>query len=69
VRHWLTEHSNFQVLYVDHHSLVENPLAEAGKINQFLGRNLQAAKMAGAVHPDLYRQRKSALSSPPAEAI
>jgi hypothetical protein len=62
VRQWLAERSSFQVLYVNHGSLVENPLAEAGRINQFLGGNLLTAQMAGAVHPELYRQRKAVLS-------
>ena len=59
VRQWLAEHPNFRVLYVNHGSLIEDPLATAGQINQFLGGNLLAAKMAGAVHPELHRQRKS----------
>lgn len=58
VRQWLAEHPSFQVLYVNHGSLIENPLATAGQINQFLGGNLLADNMAAAVNPELYRQRK-----------
>lgn len=59
VRKWLAEHPSFQVLYVNHGNLIENPLATAGQINQFLGGNLLADNMATAVNPELYRQRKS----------
>ena len=59
VRQWLVEHPSFRVLYVNHGSLIENPLATAGQVNEFLGGALLTAHMAGAVRPELYRQRKS----------
>jgi hypothetical protein len=60
VRQWLAERANFQILYVNHNSLIQNPLAAAKQINEFLGGHLLATKMADAVNPTLYRQRKSA---------
>lgn len=60
VRQWLAEHPTFRVLYVNHGSLMENPLATAGHVNVLLGGNLRVGDMAAAVHPELYRQRISA---------
>jgi Sulfotransferase domain len=60
VRQWLAERANFQTLYVNHSSLIRNPLTAAEQINAFLGGHLWTAKMADAVNPALYRQRKSA---------
>jgi hypothetical protein len=60
VRQWLAEHANFHVLYINHASLIENLLATAEQINQFLGGNLLVTNIAGAVRPELHRQRKSA---------
>lgn len=60
VRQWLAERANFQTLYVNHSSLIRNSLTAAEQINTFLGGHLRAAKMADAVDPALYRQRKFA---------
>jgi hypothetical protein len=59
VRQWLAERPNFLVLYVNHSDVIEHPAVTAGQINVFLGGNLLVAKMAEAVNPALYRQRKS----------
>jgi hypothetical protein len=58
VRAWLTQHPNFQVLYIEHSQVIAHPLASAEKINEYLGGNLRVANMAESVKPDLYRQRK-----------
>ena len=50
---------NFQALYVDYPEVVANPLAEAKRINAFLGGRLNVEAMAGAVYNDLYRNRQS----------
>jgi hypothetical protein len=60
VRQWLAERANFRILYVNHSGLIRNPLTAAEQINAFLGGHLRTAKMADAVNPALYRQRKSA---------
>jgi hypothetical protein len=60
VRQWLAERADFKILYVNHSSLIKNPLTAAGQINQFLGGRLSAIRMADAVNPTLYRQRNSA---------
>ena len=50
---------NFQALYVDYPEVVANPLAEAKRINAFLGGRLDVQAMAGAVDTGLYRNRQS----------
>ena len=59
---WLTAHPNFCVLNVPHREVIDSPATTAEQVNQFLGGDLSVAKMAAAVHPELYRQRKSALA-------
>lgn len=62
VRQWLVEREHFQVLYINHSDLIQYPLNTAGQINEFLGGHLATAKMADAVNPVLYRQRKSSVT-------
>ena len=50
---------NFQALYLDYPEVVANPLAEAKRINVFLGGHLDVEAMAGAVDTGLYRNRQS----------
>lgn len=57
---------NFEVLYVDYPAVVENPLREAKRINDFLGGNLNVEAMASAVESNLYRNR--AANKPQVEA-
>ena len=58
VREWLAKQPNFCVLYVRHRDVIENPAATAEQINRFLDGTMPVANMAGAVNPQLYRQRK-----------
>jgi hypothetical protein len=59
---------NFEALYVDYPAVVENPLREAKRINEFLGGNLNVEGMAGAVESGLYRNRAPAKASVEAKA-
>ncbi|HKI67974.1 MAG TPA: sulfotransferase [Verrucomicrobiae bacterium] len=61
-RQWLAERQNFRVLDVQYRDVIENSTATSERVNRFLGGNLSVASMAAAVHPELYRQRKSALA-------
>lgn len=54
---WLRRQSHIEVLHVSYNNLLAEPMAEAQKINRFLGETLDAAKMAGVVEPSLYRNR------------
>lgn len=49
---------NFDVLYVNHRDVIQNPMEEAKKINSFLGNKFDVNKMAGVVDKSLYRNRK-----------
>jgi hypothetical protein len=59
---------NFEVLYVDYPSVVENPLREAKRINAFLGGKLKVEAMASAVESNLYRNRAPGKASGSAKA-
>src|SRR6185436_5656488 len=50
---------NFETLYVDYPEVVANPLAEAKRINAFLGGRLDVEAMASSVDTGLYRNRQS----------
>jgi hypothetical protein len=50
---------NFQALYVDYPEVVAHPLAEAKRINAFLGGRLDVEAMTLAVDTGLYRNRQS----------
>jgi hypothetical protein len=43
---------------VEYGEVLANPVAEARRINRFLGNALDVEQMAGVVDPSLYRQRR-----------
>ena len=47
----------FDVLFVDHRSVLEDPAGAARRINEFLGGKFDERRMAEAVDPNLYRNR------------
>jgi hypothetical protein len=58
VQQWLGARSNFRVLYVDFKNVIQQPLVEAGRVNEFLGGGLSVGDMAAVATQALYRQRK-----------
>ena len=60
VESWLREQPNIQVLYEHYSDILADPEKEARRINDFLGGRLQVERMAEAVDPDLYRNRRTA---------
>lgn len=58
VRQWLSQHPNFRVLPLQHRDVIEMPLIAAQQIATFLGAGLDPERMAAAVEPGLYRQRR-----------
>jgi Sulfotransferase domain len=58
VMDWLSKQPNFSTYYVDYNRLLREPDPEIHQINQFLGGNLDEARMLTAIDPSLYRQRK-----------
>jgi hypothetical protein len=59
VRKWLAERNCFKVLEVQYASLVRDPQSNAASIAAFLGGGLDIEAMAGAVDPNLYRNRSA----------
>ena len=57
VRQLLTTSPQFELLEVRHEVVIKDPLGEAKRIQQFLGRPLDVEKMAAAVDPKLHRNR------------
>ena len=58
VEAWIDERPDVSVIYVDYNAVLENPIEQADRINQFLGNTLDAEKMAGVVDPALHRQQR-----------
>ena len=54
---------NFEALYVDYREVLEHPEEQARRIAEFLGGGLDVARMAEAVDPELYRNRRENLAS------
>jgi len=54
---WLAEQPNFKVLYIDHRDMINDGLAQAQEVNDFLDGGLDVEAMAAVVDPALYRNR------------
>lgn len=59
VMFFLRYRKNFDAIFVRYDEVVRNPLAEAQKIKDFLGVDLNVSAMATAVEQALYRNRKA----------
>jgi len=59
IEEWLAQQKNMEVLYISYNDIISDPLANAQKINRFLGNHLDIEKMSAVVDPALYRQRVS----------
>jgi hypothetical protein len=57
VGRWLDEQPNIAVLYVSYQRVLQDPIGEANRLNQFLGSALDVDRMVSAVDTSLYRQR------------
>lgn len=55
---FIEKQENMDALYVRYREIINHPMENAEKINQFLGSRLDVDKMAGVVDKSLYRQRK-----------
>jgi hypothetical protein len=58
VRQWLSQSPNFRVLHLQHRDVIEIPLSAAQEIATFLDGGLDPKRMAAAVEPSLYHQRR-----------
>ena len=59
VEKWIGEQPQVQVLYVSYNEMIADPIQELERINQFLGNELDATKMASVIDRALYRQRST----------
>jgi hypothetical protein len=55
LRDWLPRQRRMQVLFVRYNELVRDPEQEARRVSEFLDGRADAARMAAAVEPSLYR--------------
>ncbi|HNS49687.1 MAG TPA: sulfotransferase [Anaerolineae bacterium] len=60
IQAWLAQQHNMQVLYVHYADVIAHPAEQVGRINEFLGGTLDAARMQQTVDSQLYRQRSGA---------
>ena len=58
VKVWLREQPNLNVLYVNYNEILERPIEQVRRINQFLDGSLNPARMVSVVDPVLHRQRR-----------
>ncbi len=58
VEQWLATQPHMRVLYVRYDEVVADALAQAQRVNEFLGGGLDVERMAAAVDRALYRQRQ-----------
>jgi Sulfotransferase domain len=56
---WLGRQRHLEVLRVSYNDLVERPEEQAGHVREFLGGRGDVRRMARAVDPSLYRNRKA----------
>lgn len=57
---WVAGQECFAVLNVDYGEMVADPAAQAARVNDFLGGDLDVEAMADVVSPALHRNRRSA---------
>ncbi len=58
VEAWIDEQPNAEVIYVSFNEVLESPVEQAKRVNQFLGYALNVENMVGVVDQTLYRQRQ-----------
>ena len=58
IQAWIDGQPNVEVIYVSYNEVMEKPLEQSERINQFLGETLDVEKMATVVDQALYRQRE-----------
>lgn len=63
IQAWIAEKPNVEVIYVSYNEVLEDPVTQAERINQFLGNKLNVEQMASVVDPRLYRQRQEEIST------
>jgi hypothetical protein len=57
VEAWIDKQDYLDVLYLKYSEVIEDSQKYAERVNQFLGKDLNVAKMVGVIEKSLYRQR------------
>ncbi len=55
---WLAEQPNFEVLYVNYNEVINDPVPQVSRLNEFLGGHMNTQAMLEVVDPQLYRQKR-----------
>ena len=55
---WAGEQDHLSILEINYRDVVDEPMPQMERINEFLGGDLDLQAMAAVVTPSLYRQRK-----------
>src|SRR5215510_3957154 len=58
VARFLRNRSCFQTLQINYRDVIDNPAAEARRLNEFLGGRLNVEAMSGVADRELYRNRR-----------
>lgn len=58
VEAWIDQQPNIEVIYVSYNEILENPVEQAKRVNQFLDYILNVESMVSVVDRTLYRQRR-----------
>jgi hypothetical protein len=58
IQAWIDEEPNVEAMYVSYNEVMEKPLEQSERINQFLDDTLDVEKMVRIVDQALYRQRE-----------
>ena len=58
LQEWLTSRPDISVLQVSYKNLIEQPQAQAKRICEFIGRDLDLGAMSSSIDTELYRNRR-----------
>jgi len=58
VEAWIDQQPNIEVIYVSYNKILEDPVEQVKRVNQFLGNILNVENMVSVVDKTLYRQRR-----------
>jgi 2'-5' RNA ligase len=62
LKEWLAKQPNMAVLFVSYNNMVQQPSAEVDRLKEFLQRDIDTDTMAGAIDPQLYRNKSTCSS-------
>lgn len=57
IHNWVPKQQNMEIIFVSHRNLINDPIAELKKVNDFLGGTLDINAMASVVDKSLHREK------------